>query len=55
MNPTSVDIKDMLEDDSTLGLVFGTNLFIGTKFPYSFCDFSIWIESSFFFFEKKAL
>jgi hypothetical protein len=31
MNPASVDIKDMLEADSTLGLEFGTNLFIGRE------------------------
>jgi len=31
MNPVSEDIKDMLEADSSLGLVFGTNLFIGLQ------------------------
>lgn len=31
MNPASVDIKDMLEGDSSLGLTFGTNLFIGRE------------------------
>lgn len=31
MNPTSEDIKDLLEDSSGVaGLVFGTNLFVGT-------------------------
>jgi hypothetical protein len=29
MNAPSIDIKDMLESDSFLGLVFETNLFIG--------------------------
>ncbi len=31
MNPVTVDIKDMLEDESGLGLVFATNLFIGRE------------------------
>lgn len=31
MNALSEDIKDMLADDSTLALTFGTNLFIGTE------------------------
>lgn len=31
MNPTSVDIKDMLEADSSLGLVLNTDLFIGME------------------------
>jgi hypothetical protein len=31
MNASSVDIKDMLEAESTLGLVFGTNLFVGKE------------------------
>lgn len=31
MNPASVDIKDMLKDDSSLELTFGTNLFIGRE------------------------
>jgi hypothetical protein len=31
MNPSSVDIKNILEDDSSLGLVFGTNLFIASE------------------------
>ncbi len=31
MNPPSVDIKDMLEAESSLGLVFLTNLFIGRE------------------------
>jgi hypothetical protein len=31
MNAVSVDIKDMLEGDSSLGLVFTTNLFIGRE------------------------
>jgi len=29
MNATSIDIKDMLQDNLTLGLIFGTNLFVG--------------------------
>jgi len=29
MNAPSVDIKDMLEDETSLGLTFATNLFIG--------------------------
>jgi hypothetical protein len=29
MNPSSKDIADILEGESSLGLVFGTNLFIG--------------------------
>lgn len=29
MNPVAVDIKDMLEAESSLGLVFTTDLFIG--------------------------
>lgn len=31
MNPSSEDIKDILEYESSLGLVFGTNLFIGRE------------------------
>lgn len=31
MNPTSEDIKDLLEGESSLGLVFETNLFIGRE------------------------
>lgn len=31
MNITSIDIKDMLEADQTLGLSFGENLFIGRE------------------------
>lgn len=31
MNPPTEDIKDMLEASSSLGLVFGTNLFIGKE------------------------
>lgn len=31
MNATTVDIKDILEGESSLGLVFGTNLFIGKE------------------------
>jgi len=31
MNPTSEDIKDMLEAESSLGLTFRTNLFIGRE------------------------
>jgi hypothetical protein len=31
MNAPSVDIKDMLEAQSSLGLTFGTNLFIGRE------------------------
>lgn len=31
MNSSSEDIKDMLEAESSLGLVFGTNLFIGRE------------------------
>jgi len=33
MNPTSFDVKDILEDESELGLVFATNLFIGYEPP----------------------
>ena len=33
MNSPSEDIKDMLEDESSLGLVFKTNLFIGREPP----------------------
>jgi hypothetical protein len=29
MNATSIDIKDMLDDDSSLGLTFATDLFVG--------------------------
>lgn len=29
MNPPSIDIKDMLDGDSSLGLSFGTDLFVG--------------------------
>lgn len=32
MNPCSEDIKDMLEAESSLGLVYGTNLFIGFEY-----------------------
>lgn len=31
MNPASLDIKDMLEVESSLGLVFSQNLFIGNE------------------------
>lgn len=31
MNPTSVDIKDMLEAESSLGLTFQTNLFVARQ------------------------
>lgn len=31
MNPFSEDIKDMLEDPSSLGLTFGGNLFVGEE------------------------
>ena len=31
MNPTSEDIKDMLEAESSLGLVHATNLFMGRE------------------------
>jgi len=31
MNSSSEDIKDMLEAESSLGLTFGTNLFIGRE------------------------
>jgi hypothetical protein len=31
MNPTSVDIKDILESISSLALVYATNLFIGKE------------------------
>ena len=31
MNATSVDIKDMLEAESGLNLVFGVNLFVGRE------------------------
>jgi len=31
MNATSEDIKDMLEDESSLGLIFATNLFVGRE------------------------
>ena len=34
MNMPSDDIKDMLESESSLGLTFGTNLFIGEE-PHS--------------------
>jgi hypothetical protein len=33
MNAPSTDIKDMLEAESSLGLTFGTNLFIGREPP----------------------
>jgi hypothetical protein len=29
MNPPSIDIKDMLDNDSSIGLTFGANLFVG--------------------------
>lgn len=32
-NPFSEDLKDMLEAESSLGLDFGTNLFIGSEPP----------------------
>lgn len=31
MNPVSVDVKDILEADSGLGLEFGANLFVGKE------------------------
>ena len=31
MNPCSEDVKDMLESESALGLIFKTNLFIGKE------------------------
>lgn len=31
MNPVSVDIKDMVESESSLGLIFATDLFIGQE------------------------
>ncbi len=31
MNAPSVDIKDMLEDDASLGLTFNTDLFVGRE------------------------
>jgi len=31
MNPTSFDIKDILESESSLGLIYATNLFIGKE------------------------
>lgn len=31
MNPTSVDVRDIIESDSSLDLVFQTNLFIGQE------------------------
>jgi len=31
MNPSSVDIKDILEAESSLGLTFGTDLFVGLE------------------------
>lgn len=31
MNPSSVDVKDMLEAESALALTFGTDLFIGSE------------------------
>jgi len=31
MNPTSVDVKDMLEAESSLGLVFADNLYVGRE------------------------
>ena len=33
MNASSVDIRDMLEDESSLGLTFTTDLFIGREPP----------------------
>jgi len=33
MEPPSVDIKDLLEDESSLGLTFQTNLFISSEPP----------------------
>lgn len=32
MNPVSIDIKDMLESESSLALTFQTNLFIGKEY-----------------------
>ena len=31
MNPSSVDIADLLESESSLGLIFNTNLFVGKE------------------------
>jgi len=31
MNPASIDVKDMLENESSLGLIFATNLFVGKE------------------------
>jgi len=31
MNATSIDIKDILEAESNLGLIFGQNLFVGKQ------------------------
>lgn len=31
MNPTSIDVKDMLEAESSLGLAYGTDLFVGRE------------------------
>jgi hypothetical protein len=31
MNATSIDIKDIIEAESSLGLTFGTNLFVGKE------------------------
>ena len=31
MNPSSQDIKDMVDGESSLGLTFGTNLFTGIE------------------------
>lgn len=31
MNPSSADIKDIIEAESALGLILGTNLFIGQE------------------------
>jgi len=33
MNAPSEDVKDMLEDESSLGLTFGTDLFVGKEPP----------------------
>ena len=33
MNPASQDIKDMLEGESSLGLIFATDLFVGKEPP----------------------
>ena len=35
MNPTSIDVKDMLVAESSLSLIYGTNLFVGLEPPES--------------------